>query len=352
MLRKMVFWIVPVAVVALATGCSKSEKPKFTAGVVEDPATGWHVITLSYNAPNPSEAVSVKICPEGGSNLFSFTFGGVELLRQPDSLRQLQGRGYGTLILYPTPNRVRNAQFTWEGKTYTFPANWHEHFIHGLVRDKPWSYEQAVADEHSARVRTWIDFEPGTPQYRFFPWRSRLSLTFTLSTDGLEIRYEVRNQDTRALPYGFATHPYFNVLGSRDQTFLWVPAQAHMQAVNYLPTGKLVPLEGTPYDVRRPTPLSKLNLDDVFWGMTPDKPMGWEARDRGIRMTLPASAEFTHAVVYTPPTKPLFCMENQTCSTDAHNLYAKGFQKAAHLLIVQPGTSQSGWVRFLPSRID
>ena len=31
------------------------------------------------------------------------------------------------------------------------------------------------------------------------------------------------------------------------------------------------------------------------------------------------------------------CMENQTRSTDAHNLYAKGLEKEAHLLIAEKG---------------
>ncbi|NOZ56160.1 MAG: aldose 1-epimerase [Calditrichaeota bacterium] len=350
MLRKNVLLLAGLALL-LVGGCSKAEKPKFLARVVEDPATGWHIVTLAYHADDPSEAVEVKICPEGGSNMFSFKYGGVELLRQPDSLRQLQGRGYGTLILYPTPNRVRNAQFVWEGRTYRFKPNWHEHFIHGLVLDKAWSYEAPVVTDTAATVRTWIDFAPGTPQYKWFPWQSRLSLTFTLTPRGLRITYEVSNRDKRTLPYGFATHPYFNLLGKRDSTLIWVPAKALMKAVGLLPTGKLEPLDGTPYDVRKPTPLSQLDLDDVFWGMTPEEPMGWEARDRGIRMVLPASRDFTHAVVYTPPTKPLFCMENQTCSTDAHNLYVKGFVKESHLLIVQPGQKKSGWVMFVPSHI-
>jgi len=351
MLRKAMLLVVSGLGLLLLGGCGKAQKPKFLARVVEDSATGWHVVTLFYGAADPANALEVKVCPEGGSNMFSFKYGGVELLRQPDSLQQLQGRGYGSLVLYPTPNRVRNAEFTWEGKTYRFKPNWHEHFLHGLVLDKAWSYEAPVVTDTAATVRTWIDFAPGTAQYQFFPWRSRFSLTFTLTARGLRISYQVTNQDKRALPYGFATHPYFNVLGKRDSTFIWVPAQAHMEAVGFLPTGKLEPLDGSPYDVRQPTPLSKLDLDDVFWGMTPDKPMGWEARDFGIRLLLRASEDFTHAVVYTPPTKPLFCMENQTCSTDAHNLYAKGFVKEAHLLIVPPGQTKSGWVMFEPSRI-
>ena len=39
-----------------------------------------------------------------------------------------------------------------------------------------------------------------------------------------------------------------------------------------------------------------------------------------------------------------FCVEDQTCSTDAHNLYARGLKQESHLQIVEPGKTQSGWI--------
>jgi aldose 1-epimerase len=61
-----------------------------------------------------------------------------------------------------------------------------------------------------------------------------------------------------------------------------------------------------------------------------------------LRLTLGASPDFTHVVVYTPAARPFFCIENQTCSTDAHNLHARGFVRQAHLSIVEPGQSHRG----------
>jgi aldose 1-epimerase len=124
-----------------------------------------------------------------------------------------------------------------------------------------------------------------------------------------------------------------------------------MEAVGLLPTGKLLPLDGSPYDIREFTSLEGLKLDDVYWGMVPGKPAVYECRDRGIRVTLEASEIFTHAVVYTPPGRPYFCIENQTCSTDAHNLHAQGLEKEAHLQVLQLGKSARGTVRVRVSRI-
>jgi len=123
-----------------------------------------------------------------------------------------------------------------------------------------------------------------------------------------------------------------------------VPARKWMQAVELMPTGKLVDPSRAPADLRRSTSLSHLHIDDVFWGMQPDKPALIDYDSTGIRLTLSASELFTHAVVYTPEGKDFFCIENQSCSTDAHNLYAQGLEKAAHLQILEPGQSLEAWI--------
>jgi len=51
-------------------------------------------------------------------------------------------------------------------------------------------------------------------------------------------------------------------------------------------------------------------------------------------------------VVYTQQ-PAFFCVENQTCSTDAHNLYARGLKDISHLLTVRPGSKDTGWVHYL-----
>ena len=82
-------------------------------------------------------------------------------------------------------------------------------------------------------------------------------------------------------------------------------------------------------------------IDDVYFGMTPQKPTTIDLRDIRLKLLLRGSADFTHLVVYTP-NADWFCVENQTCSTDAHNLHAKGLVKESHLQIVPPGKKQSG----------
>jgi aldose 1-epimerase len=322
---------------------SMDQKP-FVAAVETDVRSGLNVVVLKYADPaRPGIGLEARIAPEAGSNLYSLKVDGTELLVQPEKLGWPALR-YGFPILFPTPNRVRDSKFTFDSHTYTFKANERTHFIHGLMHSLKWSVRNPSADGDSAWVETFLDWDSSVPDFGLFPIKHRLTMKFALNSEGVRLSFTVDNRDQKRLPFGFAFHPWFQILGSRAETYLQVPAQKHMEAEGLLPTGKLEDLEGSPYDLRAPVSLENLKLDDVYWGLVTERPPGYEARDKGLTVSLEASKEFTHMVVYTPPGKPFFCMENQTCSTDAHNLHARGLQKEAHLLIVDPGKSLSGWL--------
>jgi aldose 1-epimerase len=308
------------------------------------PDTGWPTIRLScVNPDSAKEQSAVQFSPEMGSNLLSFQVEGTEYLYaipEPDEKLKF----LGTPVLYPTPNRVRNAQFTFGGHTFKFEPNIGPNFIHGLVRDVPWSSTPPVITPEGISVRTEIVFAPGKSIYDPFPFRNSLALTFALTEDMVRLAFEVHNGDQQPLPFGLAIHPYFRILGARESVRIQVPAQAWMEAIDLLPTGRLVGLDHGPADLRQPTSLALLDLDDVYWGMRPDKPTTIYYDALGKQVTLTASEFFSHAVVYTPKGKPYFCIENQSCSTDAHNLYARGFRREAHLTVLDPGATMSAWI--------
>lgn len=330
----------------------KSDKFCYDAFSEFDKETGWEVVRLAYSHTELSRwNKSVGIIPKAGANMFSLTLGEEELLWQAPSIKAVQTSEYGNPVLYPTPNRVRSSQFTFNGVTYKFKPNWKEHFLHGLVHGTEWRFEPPRASSNGASLLTYIDFEPGHKLFDWWPFRHKISLLFNLDEIGVRVTFSVENYDQKPIPFGFAMHPFFNILGSRSQTFIAVPAQKHMQAEGLLPTGLLEDPAGHTLDIRRLTPLLQLDLDDVYWGMTPENPARYEVRDKGIRVTCQASAEFTHMVVYTPRQR-FFCLENQTCSTDAHNLHHKGLAQQAHLLIVQPGKKVDMWIKYIMEWMD
>ncbi|MCD6518422.1 MAG: aldose 1-epimerase [Anaerolineae bacterium] len=315
---------------------------EFTYSTTQDPHTGSEIIRLNHQSLEGQ--TSLSFLPEVGCNLISFQVDGQEYLCGFSP----QGRLLGTPILYPTPNRVKNARFVFQGKTYHFPANDGPHFIHGLVRNIPWEWDTPSLSEEQASITCHIAFTPGTELFHLFPFHNVLELTYTLRPRAIRLEFTIHNTDTwQPLPFGLAIHPYFNIIGSRADVRIQVPAKKWMEAIKLIPTGRLVDLTDAPADLRKPTSLDGLDVDDVFWGMTPEHPQVIFYDAIGKKLSLRASEIFTHSVVYTPQGKPFFCLENQSCSTDAHNLYARGLGRESHLIILEPGAKLSAWVEFL-----
>ncbi|HHX65428.1 MAG TPA: hypothetical protein GX702_11120 [Chloroflexi bacterium] len=310
------------------------------------PETDWKVVTLTCPGNSPEEQTSASFSPDIGNNLFSFAVGGTEYLFPAGNARGNLSL-LGTPILYPTPNRVRNARMTFEGRVFEFEPNNNGNFLHGLVRAIPWECDEPVASDDSISVTTRIRFEPGTEIYERFPIRNTLELVYTLRPKQISMTFTVRNEDdSERLPFGLAVHPFFQILGDRSQVRLLVPAEKWMEAENLLPSGRLLDLEDGPADLRTPKALSELDLDDVFYGLNRSKPQVIYYDALGKKLTLTADDFYTHTVVFTPPAAPFFCVENQSCSTDAHNLHAAGHVEAAHLAILNPGESHTSSIEF------
>jgi aldose 1-epimerase len=293
-----------------------------------------------------ARAMEAWIVPAFGANLCRFSVGGRNVIDFDRAL--LLARDFtGTPVLYPTPNRVRNGMFRWEGKDYRQRRDGKPVLEHGLVHTEAWNAGEPVADGSSAGVEAWIDFEEGGPLCSSFPFPHRLGLSFRLTAAGITVTYSITNRGNRALPFGFGLHPYFMKVAGDDGTRVTLPARVVMDATSdLLPTGRLVPVRGTVYDLRAPMDVASLDMDHVFTRVR----RGGHARIRhshlGLSIDLEATPDFTHLVLYTPRGEPYFCLENQTCSTDAHNLYDRGFVVESGLKTVKPGAVHRGSVAY------
>jgi aldose 1-epimerase len=325
--------------------------------MIEDADSGFSIARLAYRHPkDPLANLEARVALTAGANLFSLTVGEDQLLLQPETLRDLAEQRAGTPIMFPTPNRVRDARTTFEGRSFDFEPNSGANFIHGLARRCPFRAGRLATTGASAAAEAVLDWDPQQRDFARFPIRHRLTVTFTLRRAGLRIGYRVDNRDDSRLPFGFGVHPYFRIPEARAGVFVQVPLARRMESQDYLPTGKLLPVAGTAHDLRRRTALTGLALDDVYFGMVPGKEAAFELPERRLRVTLSGTADLTHLVIYTPPDRNFFCIENQTCSTDAHNLASAGARKVAHLQVVAPGKRAAGhinWtIRRAPLRPD
>ena len=62
----------------------------FSYTVTTDNATGYNIVQLNADYPDrPQDNISIKVAVEGGSNMFSFTAGGLELIDADPDLSKL-----------------------------------------------------------------------------------------------------------------------------------------------------------------------------------------------------------------------------------------------------------------------
>ena len=161
-------------------------------------------------------------------------------------------------------NRIAQGRFTLDGKPYTLATNNGPNHLHGGVKgfDKVvWKGEPAsTGDAASVTFRyTSPDGEEG------YPGTLSARVTYTL-TDRDELSFEYSATADKATPVNLTQHSYFNLAGTGDilgheltlDADRFTPVDATL-----IPTGKLAPVSGTPFDFRKPTAIgARIGQDD------------------------------------------------------------------------------------------
>lgn len=151
-------------------------------------------------------------------------------------------------------NRVGGAAFSLGGHRYSLFANDGANHLHGGKRGFDKYVWQAETGEDFVRFsRLSPDGEEG------YPGNLRLSVTYRLTEgNALCIRYEaVSDRDTIV---SLTNHSYFNLNGGGSvlEQQLQINAQRYSElGEGVLPTGKALPVEGSPFDFRSFKPIGQ-----------------------------------------------------------------------------------------------
>ena len=305
---------------------------------------GYPFVKLSCEENNV--ATEAYITPWAGANLCRFTHDGHSFIDFDPELLQ-QGSFTGAFLLYPTCNRMRDQKFTYKGRTYTHPSADPGAYMHGLARREIFKIQRMEAEAERAVLTCVLDFSAGeSTRYQAYPFAHRFTVSYIVTPGRIRTQFEIFNLSGETMPFGLGIHPYFPRLAGEAGTTLEVPAKSHMAATpDLLPTGGTYAVEGG-FDLRTPQAVGTLDLDTVYCDRIPERKAILRYAEIPYQFTLDASECFTHFVVFTPKGKPYFCVENQTCSTDAINMHEKGFEKAAHLLELENGKHFDAWLDF------
>ena len=145
-------------------------------------------------------------------------------------------------------NRIGGSAFILDGKTYRLPANEGCNHLHG----GPGGFDRRMwtAEPDGERLiftRLSADGEEG------YPGNLTVRITYEL-LDGNTLRITYDAQTDRATPVSLTNHSYFNLHGRGDILGheLQLNAAAFTEIDEQLiPTGRILPVDGTPMDFRR-----------------------------------------------------------------------------------------------------
>jgi aldose 1-epimerase len=215
------------------------------AGGMEVKAIGYGAIITSLKVPDRSGALADVAL--GFENLDGY----------------LKGHPYFGAVVGRYGNRIGKGQFTLDGKTYTLAKNNGPNHLHGGVTgfDKVlWTAAPVEGQNAVTFTRTSPDGEEG------YPGSLAVKVTYTV-TDRNELIVDYHATTDKATPVNLTQHSYFNLAGEGSGDILghevMINADRYTPVDDTLiPTGELAPVEGTPFDFRKPTAIgARINAD-------------------------------------------------------------------------------------------
>mgnify|MGYP005843172565 CR=1 FL=1 len=286
----------------------------------------------------------IAVLPRLGANLVSLQIDGRELIHfDADRLLAAEPHMTGCFHMFPTPCRLRNSRYTFEGREIVQHKRGELINIHGLIRD-----EQFESEKGGHELTASLSFDARHPVHQGFPFAGAVAITYRLLGGGVEIRFSYENRSERNAPVGYGIHPFWAIPPDRKAE-VRVPAEYRLELdnpVSQVPTGRLIPVAGTDYDLREWRPLGDLFMDDVFFPRPADAEAGVRFPAEGLWVRIEASANLRHLICYSPRERPFVCVENLSAAPDAQNLHARGFDDVSGLTIVPPGGRLEAWVRY------
>jgi len=150
-------------------------------------------------------------------------------------------------------NRIGNAAFTLDNIQYSLAANNNGNHLHGGVRGFDKVIWQGSSFE-SANRRGVLLRHTSPDGDEGYPGKLSVSISCTVFDTG-ELRLDYQAETDAPTPVNLTNHSYFNFTGTArdilDHEILIKAEQITEVDERLIPTGKLLPVEGTPFDFRQ-----------------------------------------------------------------------------------------------------
>ncbi len=189
-----------------------------------------------------------------GARLMSVVHRGVDCLYGPKTAQELLADTcYCGAICGRVANRIAGGSFALGGKAYPLATNNGPNCLHGGnvgYDSRLWTVEEAAKDKLVLSLLSPAGEEG-------FPGTVELRATYMLDGKALMLTMEAETDAHTIL--NLTNHAYWNLCGEGtvDGHKLCVKASAYTPMVANIPTGRVEPVAGTPYDLNRPAVLGE-----------------------------------------------------------------------------------------------
>ncbi|MEO8735591.1 MAG: hypothetical protein ABI380_03530 [Edaphobacter sp.] len=338
---------------------------------------------MTMDAP---EFISATLLPGRGMNVLQIKAylpqkGEVNLLASPpleDAAKLLSGTAedangassltMGGAIEIPWASRIWGTRSddgasittTWQDHSLRLPVDWKG----GRESARAVAAGGLLLKRSADSVKTTVMPDGGQAQAVYdagdfdghWPSHTEVTTTVQLNSRALEMSISARNTGNVAEPVGIGWNPRFAILShDRSQVILKLPSALHAEVADHangMPTGKLLPVEGTPYDFtgRSGARLGTLSLNDTFVhikpGLLDNGPIA-ELRDPksnyGLRITVMNVAIKTMRV-YAPADAAFVSIDPQFNYDDP---FGREWPKSEDtgMVVLQPGQTAQWKIR-------
>jgi len=263
--QNQAFLIISFLFLLFLTACNDSSQPGNNVAEAKKDTMEFQITEKPYGNYNNQAITEYTITNPSGMQVSILNYGGtLTHIITPDkngtkgnvilSFDSLAGylqkeNPYFGAIVGRYGNRIANAKFTLDGKTYTLAANNDGNSLHGGLKgfDKVvWTAKKLPGDSSLQLTYLSKDGEEG------YPGNLNAKVVYSLTANN-ELKIDYTATTDKATPINLTNHSYFNLSAGADSTILnhevIIDADKYTEVNDKLiPTGNLPDVKGTPMD--------------------------------------------------------------------------------------------------------
>lgn len=270
---------------------------------------------------NPITGEKAIILPEIGATLVELHLKTdtelMNIIRIPGSSEVRTNTLHPSAILAPWVNRVRNGNYSFEGKNYQLPINESAlgNSIHGFLARSPFEIVSEISNSAFAQIKLAYHY---LGDFEGFPFQFNFGITYELKANGtFDVNFSVQNTGKTKMPFACGWHPYFTFPESElsDCSILFSGKS------RFISDSQMIPMREEIVHFTQPILLSEENLNHVF-RLNAQETHVTEFKNLKKSQTImiqQSSQDFPFLVVFAPDNNNCLAIEPMSGNTDAFN---------------------------------